>query len=86
MVYSSTNLRLSILFLVNNRKNKCMRNSISKVNKDHFFAFKEFMKNDFLFSKGKAKFVPDMGTRGTCVGVFSMRKLPGVVEKPLSIK
>ena len=33
------------------------------------------MKNDILFSKGKTKFVPDMGTRGTCTGA----KLPEIM-------
>ena len=60
MVFSSTNLWVSILFLVsifhflvalNKRKNKSMGNCISKINKDHFFVYKELMKNYILFSK-----------------------------------
>ena len=61
------------------RKNKGMANCISKINKDHFFAFEEFMKNDILFLKGKARLVLDMGTRGTNMGVHSIRKLQEIM-------
>ena len=73
MVSSSTNIGLSISFLVttfhfwvvlNKCKNKSMGNCISKINKDHFFAIEEFMKNDNLFSNGIIRFGLDTLTGG----------------------
>ena len=78
MVPSSTDLRLSTLFLVstfdflvalNKRKNNSMGNCISKINKDHFFVREELMKNYIFFSKGKKRRRLHMGTRGNICGV-----------------
>ena len=41
-----------------------MGNCISKINKVHFFAFVEEMKNDILFFKGKTSGIIEMCTRG----------------------
>ena len=41
-----------------------MANSISKINKDHFFVYKEFMKNDISFSKGKTRCALEIGASG----------------------
>ena len=41
-----------------------MGNCISKINKDHFFAFEEDMKNDIHFFKGKTRCVIEMCDRG----------------------
>ena len=41
-----------------------MVNCILKINKDHFFVFEEFMKNEILFSKGKVSSDLERGTRG----------------------
>ena len=41
-----------------------MGNYISKINKDHFFVYKKFMKNDISFSKGKTRRALEIGARG----------------------
>ena len=41
-----------------------MGNCISKINKDHFFAFEEEMKNNILLFKGRIRCVIEMYTRG----------------------
>ena len=41
-----------------------MGNSISKINKDHFFAFEEEVKNDIFFLKGKTMSDLEMGITG----------------------
>ena len=52
-----------------------MRNCISKINKDHFFAFEEAMKNDTSFFKGKTRSDLERGTRGkTYTGFHSIKK------------
>ena len=47
-----------------------MGNCISKINRDLFFAIKESMKNDILFSNGIKRLALDMTTRGTYRGYF----------------
>ena len=52
-----------------------MGNCISKINKDHFFAFEEDMKNEILFCKGRAKSGIEMCARGKkYTGVYSIKK------------
>ena len=41
-----------------------MGNCISKINKDHFFAFEEKIRNDISFLKGKTRTDLEIGTRG----------------------
>ena len=53
-----------------------MGNCISKINKDHFFAYEEFIKNDIFFSKGIPKLKLDMFIRGSYTGAYSMKKIP----------
>ena len=61
-----------------------MGNCISKINKDHFFAYKEFMKNDIFFSKGIPGFRVDMFTRRTYTGTHSIKKFPEkLTQNPL---
>ena len=50
-----------------------MGNCISKMNKDHFFAFEE-MKNFALFFKGNTRFGLDMLTGGTYMKLYSIKK------------
>ena len=51
-----------------------MGNCISKMNKYHFFAFEEEMKNDILFIKGKTRCVIEMCTRGKkYTGIHSIK-------------
>ena len=52
-----------------------MGNCISKINKDHFFAFEEKMKNDILFFKGKTTCMIEMCARGKkYTGIHSIKK------------
>ena len=52
-----------------------MGNGISKINKDHFFAFEEKMKNDILFFKGKIRCIIEMCARGKkYTGIHSIKK------------
>ena len=52
-----------------------MVNCSSKVNKDHFFAFEEEMKNYILFFKGKARCIIEICARGKkYTGIHSMKK------------
>ena len=51
-----------------------MENCISKINKDHFFAFEEEMKNTILFFKGKTRFSLDILTGGTHMRPYSIKK------------
>ena len=52
-----------------------MGKCISKINKDHFFAFEEEMKNDILFFKGKIRCVIEMCGRGKkYTGIHSIEK------------
>ena len=53
-----------------------MGNCISKINKDHFFAVEEFMKNDIFFPNGTIRYHLDMLYRGTYTGVYFIKKLP----------
>ena len=54
-----------------------MGKCISKINKDHFFAFEEEMKNDILFFKGKIRCVIEMCGRGKkYTGIHSIKKYP----------
>ena len=55
---------------MNNRKNKSMENCISKINKDHLFAFEEEMKNDILFFKEKTRCVIEMCSRNMQVFIL----------------
>ena len=52
-----------------------MVNCISKINKDHFFAFEEEMKNDILSFKGKTRCIIEMCARGKkYTGIDFMKK------------
>ena len=52
-----------------------MGNCMSKINKDHFFAFEEEIKNGILFFKGKIRCVIEMCTRGKkYTGIHSIKK------------
>ena len=51
-----------------------MGNCISKINKDHFFAFEEEMKNFVLFYKENTWFGLDMLTGGTYMRLYSIKK------------
>ena len=52
-----------------------MVNCISKINKDHVFAFEEEMKNDIFFFKGKTRCIIEMCARGKkYTGTHSMKK------------
>ena len=51
-----------------------MGNCTSKILKDHFFAFQEFLKNDTLLSGGMMSLALDWGTKVTCMEVHSIRK------------
>ena len=63
-----------------------MGNCISKINKDHFFAYKEFIKNDIFFSNGIKRLKLDMVTRGSYTGAHSMKKIPEkITPTPLQI-
>ena len=53
-----------------------METVFSKINKDHFFAVEEFMKNDIFFSNGRIRYHLDMLYRGTHTGVHFIKKLP----------
>ena len=53
-----------------------MGNCISKIDKDHIFAFEEFMKNDILFSNGITRFKLEVVTGGRYMGVHSIKKFP----------
>ena len=53
-----------------------MGNCISKFSKDHFFAYKELIKNDIFFSKGIKRLKLDMFTKGSYTGAHSIKKLP----------
>ena len=53
-----------------------MGNCISKTNKDHFFVYDEFIKNDIFFSNGIIRLGIDMVSRGTYTGLHSIKKLP----------
>ena len=52
-----------------------MGNCISKINKDHFFAFEENIKNEILFCKKKARSSIEICARGKkSTGVYSIKK------------
>ena len=51
-----------------------MGNCISKILKDHFFAFEELLKNDILLSGGMMRLALDWSTKITCTGVYSIKK------------
>ena len=52
-----------------------MGNCISKINKDHFFAFEEEMKNNILLFKGRIRCVIEMYTRGKkYTEIYSIKK------------
>ena len=53
-----------------------MGNCISKINKDHFFACEEFIKNNIFFSNGIKRLKLDMFTRGSYMRAQSIKKLP----------
>ena len=56
-----------------------MGNCISKINKDHFFAFEEEIKKMTLFFKGKTRPGLDMVTRGTYKGSHSIKKFSEIM-------
>ena len=47
-----------------------MGNAFSKINKDHFFAYEEFMKNDIFLENGIKRLRLDMVTRGAIRGLI----------------
>ena len=48
---------------------------ISKINKNHFFAFEEEMKNDILFFKGRTRCIIEMCARDNkYTGIYFIRK------------
>ena len=51
-----------------------MGNCISKINKDHFFAFEELPKNDILLLGRMMRLALDWGTKRICMGVYSIKK------------
>ena len=53
-----------------------MGNCISKISRDRFLAFEEFMKNKTSFEKGKARPGLDRLARGTYMRIHSIKKLP----------
>ena len=50
-----------------------MRSCISRILKDHFFAFEELLKNDVLFSGGMMRLVFEWGNKTRCTGVHSTK-------------
>ena len=57
-----------------------MGNYISKVNKEHLFAFEQKMKNGISFLKGKLRSDLEIVTRGkTYMGFHSVRKFPEIM-------
>ena len=73
LLFSSDHFPFPIV--LNKRKNISMGNCISKINKDHFFAFEEKMRNDILFFKGKIRCIIEMCARGKkYTGIHSMKK------------
>ena len=52
-----------------------MGRCISKINRDHLFAFEEFMKNDILFSNRTTRHGLDIVTSKTYMGIHSIRKI-----------
>ena len=57
-----------------------MGNCISKINKDHFFACEEEMKNVIPFFKGKLRTCVEDGIRGkTYTGVHSIKKYSNII-------
>ena len=51
-----------------------MGNCISKGLKDDFFAFEELMKIDILLSGEMMRLVLSWGTKGTCTGIYSIKR------------
>ena len=51
-----------------------MGNCISKINKDHFFAFEEEMKNKTSFEKGRLRRGLNMITGGTYMKLYSIKR------------
>ena len=50
-----------------------MGNCISKINKGHFYVYKEYMRNKTSLEKGKTRRALEMGTRGgTHMGVQAL--------------
>ena len=52
-----------------------MGNAFSKINKDHFFAYEEFIKNDIFLANGIKRLRLDMVTRGSYTGAHFIKKL-----------
>ena len=58
-----------------------MRNCISKINKDYFFAFEEEMKNECHFFKGTTRIGVEICARGkTYTGIHSTVKFSNIVK------
>ena len=51
-----------------------MGNCISKILKDHFFAFEKGMKNKTSFEKGRVRRGLDMVTSRTYIKLYSIKK------------
>ena len=72
----------SILFLVATihfwlglkQTQKSMGNCISKILRDHCFAFEQLLKNYILLSRGMMRLALDRGTKRKCMGVYSIKK------------
>ena len=65
---------------MNKRKKKSMGNCISKIIKDHLFAYEGLVKNDVLFSKGMTRRGLEMGTRyGTHMGAHYLLRFPEII-------
>ena len=52
-----------------------MGNAFSKINKDHFFAYEEFIKNDIFLANGIKRLRLDMVTRGSYTGTHFIKGL-----------
>ena len=52
-----------------------MGNCISKISKDHFFAYGEYFKNETSLEKGKIRRGLDMVTGGTYTRIHSIKGL-----------
>ena len=56
-----------------------MGNCISKISKDRFLAFKEFMKNETSFEKEEARPGLDRLAWGTYMRIHSIKRLPEII-------
>ena len=51
-----------------------MENCISKIFRDHFFAFEQLLKNYILLSRGMMRLALDRDTKRKYMGVYSIKK------------